>query len=115
MGQNVIGRFEYEKLLGGDFPRVTGAVVLKAGKVYPVGSVLGLADDGKCDLVKSTATGGGTEVHGILNETIDALDGDVTAIAFMSGEFLESALTFGEGDTAATHRRQARMLGIYFK
>lgn len=115
MGANVIGTFEYNSLLGGDFQRVTGPVVLRSGPVYPVGSVLGLGNDGKCGLADSAATDGGKEVYGILTETVDATDGDKSAIAFLSGEFLESALTFGGSDAADVHRKQARMMGIYFK
>jgi len=70
---------------------------------------------GKCVEVDSAGTDGRAEVFGILCDDVDATLGDKTAVAYMTGEFNENALTFGGNDGVETYRDAARALGIFFK
>lgn len=73
------------------------------------------AGSGKCKAVLSTAVDGSAEVYGVLAAAVDASSADAVGPAFLSGEFNESALTFGGSDTADDHRDQARAKAIFFK
>ncbi len=117
-----IGEFNYQQFLAGDFPRVTETITLKAGRVYPMGSAIGIisAED-KGVLVDSANSDGSQNLYGILigqNDAwgdVDATAEDQTATVFLTGEFSQERITFGGTDTFETHKQAARALGIYFK
>lgn len=116
IGMNSLGEFQYDSLLAGDFPRADEAVTLKAGRVYPVGSVLGrITDSGLCVLVDSSQSDGSENVFGILSEKVDATSEDCSSVAYLTGEFVEQRLTFGGSDDVETHRDAARARSIFFK
>lgn len=116
LGVERLGEFNYTSLLAGDLHTSTAAVILSAGSVYPVGSVLGRATDtGMCSLVDSSKTDGTEKVYAVLAETVDATEGDVEAIGYLTGEFVQARLTFGGADTWETHKDAARAVGIFFK
>ena len=113
---NRIGEFNFENLLAGDFPRTTDSVVMKAGKVYPVGSVIGRETaTGECALVDSTKSDGTEKVYGVLSVEVDATKGAFPGIAFLTGEYNQNRLTFGGTDTHDKHKDAARERCIFFK
>ena len=116
LGINTIGEFQPRQIIAGDFQRVTKAVTLNAGAVYPMGSVLGIRSaNGLCKLVDSAQDDGTETVYAILGEDVDATEGQAVGAAFLTGEFIRDALTFGGSDTWETHEQAARALSIFFK
>lgn len=115
MGQEILGRMEYDNLLGGYFPRVPEAVTLAAGQAYPVGSVLGKAADGKCALVDKAKSDGTQEVYGVLVQDVDATAADTPGVVCLTGEFNRNHLTFAAGNTWQDHVDAARKLCLFFR
>ena len=94
---------------------VEKSVKLKKGTQFKRGTVLGIvAETGYADIVKSTSEDGTQTADSILAEDIDASDGDVVGVAYVSGQFNRKALNFGE-DTADMHELRLRELGIFMK
>ncbi|MDP5277150.1 head decoration protein [Chengkuizengella axinellae] len=114
---NNLGSKEFENLVAGGQQNVTTiAVTLKSGSAYIRGSVLGLVSaDKKAVLVDSTKGDGSQRPYGILTDDIDATNGEMPAVVYLTGEFNEDKLTFGGADTADTHRQTLRDLGIFIK
>lgn len=102
-------------VVGSAFPVVTQAITIEAGAgVLKRGTVLGMVTaTRKYRPVNSTATDGSQEADCVLAEDVDATTADVNATAYFTGEFNESALIFGGTDTADTHRRTLRKIGIF--
>jgi len=119
LGVNQIGRFDFEPILAGDFPRVTEDVTLAGGSVYPLGSVLALRGDGKCVLLNSadatTEPAYTPEPYAVLAETVDATSDDTVGVAWLTGEFIRHRLVFGGSDTWGIHKAAARKIGIFFQ
>jgi len=103
---------------------------LFAGNVFPVvmdkgtitgasltrGTVLGqVTTGGKLVAVDSTKSDGSQTVYAILAEDADASEADKVVPICLTGEFNEARLIFGGTDTAATHKSNARKVGIFFK
>ena len=63
----------------------------------------------------STATDGSQNPYGIAGEDIDASLADKSGTVFLSGEYNYNQMTFGGGDTYATHITALRALNIYLK
>lgn len=114
---DTVGTFTPDKLLAGDFPKVTEQVTIVSGASIPRGGVLGkITASGKCTLVDSAGTDDGRRAaYGVLLESVDATAGDKVGVAALSGEFNSAALTFGGEDTAATHRETLRDKNIYLR
>ncbi len=117
-----IGEFNYQQILAGNFPRVTEAVILKAGRKYPMGSAIGIiAAEDKGVLVDSASSDGSQNLYGILigqNDAwgdVDATAEDQLATVLLTGEFAQERIAFGGTDTFETHKQAARALGIYLK
>ncbi|KEO84763.1 head decoration protein [Tumebacillus flagellatus] len=110
-----LGSLELDNLFAGSTADVVvGTVTLKEGKVYKHGTVLGYIDaEHKADIVDSTKSDGTERPYGILADTKDATSGDVIAEIYFTGEFNKAALTFGGTDTAETHQRVLREIGIF--
>lgn len=116
MGVNVIGHLKYDNLLAGDFPHNTEAVILTAGREYPIGAVLGMVTTtGKCVLVDSSKSDGSEEPYGVLLAVVDATGGDAEGVVTLTGQFNQSALTFGGTDTWETHKRAAQRNCLFFR
>ncbi|MDR1744486.1 MAG: head decoration protein [Planctomycetota bacterium] len=116
MGQNIIGKMEYQNILAGDFPRSTMPVTLAAGVKYPAGAVVGKATtDAKCALVDSSKSDGTQTVYGVLLQEVDATGADAPGVIGLTGEFNRDSVTFGGSDTWETHYETARGLCIFFK
>jgi hypothetical protein len=71
------------------------------------------AGSGQLMLLDSTALDGSQKIHSILAEATDATSAALAPI-YLTGSFVESALTFGGTDTFADHADDARALGIHF-
>lgn len=109
---NQVGKFTPVNLLAGDAYRATKPVILSKGQIYLVGSVLSMTQSGVCVLVDSKTEN--KEIFGVLAEEVDATETDQSSIAYITGEFNQSALVFGGTDTYSTHEKSARALGIIF-
>ena len=69
-----------------------------------LGSCLGIASaSGKAVLVNSAATDGSQTLAAVLAHDTETGNGDVIAVAYLTGSFLASRLLFGGTDTVATH------------
>lgn len=106
-----IGTFDYDNLFAGSAEVVTGSVI--AGTNLTRGTVVGLVTEtGKAISVDTTAVDGSKNPYGIIAEDVEA---DKPVVVYLTGEFNEAALTFGGADTADTHRRALRDIGIFLK
>jgi hypothetical protein len=93
------GSFVPDNLVIGDFPSVTKAVTLKAGRNYKRGDVLmGLTagDAGKFGIVTTDAN-----AKYILLEDTDATSADKISVAAVTGKFNRNRVTLGAGATLA--------------
>jgi hypothetical protein len=109
--------FAYDSLFAGKVqPVVAGAETITGGAALTRGTVLGIITaTGLCKPVDDSLTDGAENVYAVLAEDADASGGDVEAPVYYTGEFNESALTFGGDDTAADHKVAARNIGMFFK
>ena len=116
IGMNPLGEFYPKTFLAGDLQRVTEAVTLKGGSVYPAGALLGRnASTGICELA-NTAAGDGTQtLFGVRAEEVDATDGDAAGVAYLTGEFALDRVTPAPGSSSANFAVAGRGLGIFFK
>ncbi len=106
-----LGTCNYDNLFAGSAEVVTGSVI--AGAELTRGTVVGLVTEtGKAVAVDSTAVDGSKDPYGIIAEDVEA---DKPVAVYLTGEFNEDALTFGGADTADTHRRALRDIGIFLK
>jgi hypothetical protein len=69
---------------------------------------------GKAKLAAAASTDGSQVPSLVLAYDVDASAADVEAIAYESGDFVQSSLTFGAGLTADGTREQLRRLNITF-
>lgn len=108
--------FSYNNLFAGNvMPVVTDKGTITGG-TYIAGTAMGrITASGKLVKVDSTALDGSQTIYAILAEDVDASLADKPAAIYLTGEFNESKLVFGGTDTVATHRVDARKLGIFFK
>ena len=108
--------FTPDNLIGGDaINAVTESIVVDTG-VLARGSLLGkITATGKYILSASAATDGSEVPAAILAEDVDASSADVTTVAYLSGEFNATAMTFGTGHTAASTKDALRDKNIYLK
>lgn len=73
------------------------------------------AGSGKYVLSLAAATDGSEVPVAVLAEDADATSADVTTVAYLTGEFNSTAMTFGTGHTAASVEAGLRDLGIHLK
>src|SRR5690625_1473540 len=100
---------------GAIMPVITDSVTLKAGSAYLRGMVVALGADGKAVQVDSTAEDGTDVPYGVVTDDIDATDGDVPAVLYLTGEFNARALIFKGSDTVDEFKSQLRSIGIFAK
>lgn len=110
------GTHTHDNLIGGTAVNmVTESIVVDAGNLTR-GALLGrITATGKYILSLAAATDGSEVPRAILAEDADATSGDVTTIAYLTGEFNTAAMTFGTGHTAASTKDGLRDLGIFLK
>lgn len=136
-GREVIGRCEYDLLFADNkHPVDVCHVTLAAGAKHKKGEVLEIIDNGKCDILGTTALGkpenGETAAEGEINaeqstseagETVagyilaadvDATDAEVVTTAYRSGHFIRNALIVKDGySLTEKDETQLRNGGIY--
>jgi Bacteriophage lambda head decoration protein D len=68
------------------------------------GSCLGIVSaTGKAVLVNSSATDGSQTLAGVLRDSVETGNGDVSAVMYLTGSFLADKLLFGGTDTVNKH------------
>lgn len=103
-----------DALIGGDHKLVTEEVVVIAGENLTRGALLGkITVSGKVNLSLSAAGDGSEVPWGVLTEDVDATAGDVTAVAYITGQFNEDKVTLGTGHTLASVKDGLRGKSIY--
>lgn len=107
-----LDEYKPDNLIAGDLHRATAQIILKSGRLYPVGAVIAKTANGTGTLIDSA--GDNKTIYGILAEEVDATAADTGGIVYLSGEFNQNALVFGGSDTYETHIDEARTLGLYF-
>jgi hypothetical protein len=109
--------FSFDQLFAGDYPVVSEEVTILSGQTLSRGAVIGRQTSGlKGVLVDSDGTDDGRRApYGVLAEDVDASGGDVVSTVYLTGEYNVNALSFGAGDTAATHKTALRALNIYVR
>lgn len=110
------GTLVQDNLIGGSVVNaVTESVILDAGNLTR-GALLGkITATGKVILSLSAAVDGSQTPYAVLAEDADATSADVTTIAYLTGEFNSTAMTFGTGHTAASVAAGLRDVGIFLK
>ena len=73
------------------------------------------AGSGKYVLSTAAATNGSENPVAILAEDANATSADVTTVAYLTGEFNSTAMTFGSGHTAASVKEALALRGIFLK
>jgi len=106
-----------DNLIAGDYPIVTDVVTVLQSAALVRGTLLGkITASGKYVLCDTDGTDDGRRTPAaILAEACDASAADAQAVIYLSGAFNGDAVTFAEGETAATHRAALRDLNIYLK
>jgi len=108
------GTYAPDNLLGGEFPRVVRNVTLTGAAALTRGAVLGRISASSKFTLSAAAAGDGSEVpEAVLVEDADPSGGDVSALAYLSGEFNESALSVGAGHDADSVRQDLREHAIF--
>lgn len=113
---NAIGALTDDNLIGGTAVNmVTESIVLDTGNLSR-GALLGrITATGKWVLSAAAAADGSQVPRAILAEDTDASAADQTTIAYFTGEFNSTAMTFGAGHTAASTLDALRDAGIFLK
>ena len=111
------GSFVPDGLIAGDFDMVPEGIIIASGAgVLPRGSVLGMVTASKKHILSASAAVDGSQtVRCILAEAVDATAADVATVAYLTGEFTESALTLGAGHTLDSIRETLRGNSIFLK
>lgn len=107
-----------DNLFGGNVAPVVAdkATIVSGAGVLTRGTVLGLVTaSGKLTIVDSSKSDGTETPYAVLAEDVDATSADKTCAVYLTGEFNIDKLVFGGSDTAATHKVNARKIGIFFK
>lgn len=113
-GFTVTDAFTPDNLHAGDFPIRGRKVTIAAGQNLVRGALLGAITAGGSYTLSAAAAGDGSEVPtAILAEDTDATGGATEAIAYISGDFNEDAITYGAGHTADSVREGLRDLSIF--
>lgn len=104
-----------DKLIAGDYPRVTATVTIASGANLTRGALLGrITSGGKYTLSLAAASDGSQTPVAVLADDAAAAAADVLAPIYFTGQFNSDAVTFGTGWTAATAAPTLRDAGIFF-
>lgn len=113
-GFSTEGTYVPDSLHAGDFPIRTRKVTLITGQNLQRGALLGvITASGKYNLSLSGASDGSQTPKAILAEDVDATAADKDAVVYISGDYNETAITYGTAHTADTVREGLRDLNIY--
>lgn len=92
---------------------ITRKIVLLAGAVYALGSVIGVVTASKKGVLSAAAaTDGSQDPSFVLPYAVDATAGDAEAIVYEHADVIGSALVLGAGHTIDTVREPLRDKGI---
>lgn len=109
-----VGTYAPDKLIAGDFPQNFKKVTIAAGQSLTRGALIGkITASGKFTLSAAAAADGSEVPTAILVDDVDATAADAEGMAYLSGTFDASAVTFGAGHTAASVEDTLRDVGIY--
>lgn len=113
---NAAGTYAHDTLIAGTAVNaVTESIVLDTGALTR-GALLGvITATGKYILSAAAAVDGSQTPAAILAEDTDATAADKTTVAYLTGEFNTTAMTFGAGHTAASVKAGLRDVGIFLK
>ena len=115
-GFNDEGRWEPERLIAGEFPRVSQVVAIVGAQDYlPMGAVLGEFEPGVYSLSQTSASEGSQVPVAILAQTVQLIDNQGQAFIYLSGEFNASALLLGEGHTLESVTAALRLRSIFIR
>ena len=109
--------FTPDNLIAGDFPIITESAILQQGQILSRGALLGKKSKTGNTLVLSDIDGRGRyeELYGILAADCDASEKDMGCIVYLSGEFNQDAVIFGQGITPEKIKDELRKFGIYLR
>jgi hypothetical protein len=114
--------FNYDQLIAGPYPMVTGEVTVASGQNLARGSVLGLSASGVTVLGKAylndilETVSGVSAPYAVLLEAVDASGGDVEHCPVaLTGEFNKDKLVFASGTTFDHVQLAMRALCMYGK
>lgn len=103
----------FDHLIAGPTPVSARKVTLVSGQNLTRGAILGIITaSGKYTLSLSAAADGSQTPDAVLAQDCDASAGDAECLIYERGDFAESALTFGTGQTTAGVREGLRAKGI---
>lgn len=107
-------QYNPSNLIAGQFPLITQTIKVASGQVLTRGAVLGQISTSNLFVLSQAAANDGSENPSVvLAEDVDASQGDVETICYLSGQFNTKALTLGEGHTPEKFIKQLRLLNIY--
>lgn len=107
-------KFNPSNLVAGDYPIITQAIKVASGQVLAKGAVMGQITTSNLYVLSQAGTKDGSEKPSVvLAEDIDASQGEVEAVCYLSGQFNTKALTFGAGHTPEKVMNHLRQLNIY--
>lgn len=105
-----------DNLIAGDFPLKTEGVTIESGQTLTRGALLGKVTSGGQYKLSASAAGDGSESPvAILAEDCDASAGASVAVVYITGEFSETDVTYGEGHTADSVRNGLHLRSIILK
>ena len=97
------GRYDPDRLIAGEFPRICRIITLTGGVALPAGAVLGqITATESYQLSTAAASDGSQTPSAVLIEPADASQEDVQVHAYLTGELHAAELTLGAGHTLAT-------------
>lgn len=107
-------QYNPSNLIAGEFPIITQAIKVASGQVLTRGSVLGqINTSGLYVLSQSGVKDGSEKPSVVLAEDVDASQGEIEAVCYLSGQFNSKALSFGTGHTPEKVMNHLRQFNIY--
>ncbi len=101
-------------LIGGEFPIKQKVVVLAGGAIHKAGELLGQVTASKKYVLSASASSDGSQgPSAILAHDVDATDGDIEVVVYLTGEFRKEAVTLGTGHTVDSVSAALRDLSIF--
>lgn len=105
-----------DNLIGGGFPLVTKSITLAEGQDLVRGTVIGKLANGKFEIAKDEIVDPATPAvvpYAVLAQDTDATSADKKTICYLTGQFVESEMTFSGDLTMTGVVDNLRALGIF--